>query len=79
MKYYVTDKVIQDLGSSFLVVHGGTSPQSGRRSRIETCSIIMIDGINPSAAYPGRPPLTSRGLFIGTCVHTAVGGFRRRR
>lgn len=64
VKYYATAMVIQDLGRSFLVVRGGTSRRTGRRSEIRACSIIMIDGVDLSGMYPGAPVLTNRRLFV---------------
>jgi HNH endonuclease len=64
VKYYAIDKVIQDLGDFFVIVRGGRSRQSGRRSEIRACSIIMIDGADLSARHHCAPLLTNRHLFV---------------
>jgi len=63
VKYYATDMVLQDLGESFVVVRGGVSRLTGRRSEIRACSIIMIDGANPSARGRCAPFMNNRHLF----------------
>lgn len=64
VKYYAIDKVIQDLGDFFVIVRGGMSRQTGRRSEIRACSIIMIDGADPSARHDWASLLTNRRLFV---------------
>jgi hypothetical protein len=64
VKYYAIDKVIQDFGDSFVIVRGGISRLTGRRSEIRACSIIMIDGADPSAKHYSEPLLTNRRLFV---------------
>jgi len=64
VKYYAIDKVIQNLGDSFLILHGGLSRQTGCRSEIRACSIIMIDGADPCAKHHNEPLLTNRRLFV---------------
>lgn len=64
VKYYATQRVIQDLGESFVAVHGGISRLTGRRSEIHACSIIMLDTTDQSAKRGRTPFLNNRRLFV---------------
>ena len=56
-----TNEVLQHLGESIFVFHGGTNKQ-GVQSVIETSSIIVIDGA-PNARRYRDPALTNGSLF----------------
>lgn len=56
-----TNEVIDHLGESVIVYHGGTN-KNGERSFIETNSIIVLNGA-PNARRYKEPSLTNPGLF----------------
>lgn len=64
VKYYATDRVLQDIGESFLPVRGGISRLTGRRSEIRACSIIIVDGTHPARHHARAPLLTNGCLFV---------------
>lgn len=56
-----TKEVLQHLGESIFVFHGGTN-RSGTESILETSSIIVIDGA-PNHRHHRDPALTNSALF----------------
>jgi 5-methylcytosine-specific restriction endonuclease McrA len=54
--------VLEHLGESLFVYHGGINARTGQRSFIETSSIIVVDG-EPSKKHFKVPALTNAGLF----------------
>lgn len=57
-----TDEVIDHLGETIIVYHGGKNRFTGEQSKIETSSIIVVDGA-PSARKYKEPALTNDSLF----------------
>jgi hypothetical protein len=54
--------VIDHLGTSVIVYSGGTNALTGERSKIETSTIIVVDGA-PQAKKFKEPTLTNASLF----------------
>lgn len=54
--------VLEHLGTSIIVYHGGINRVSGNRSMIETSSIIVVDGTPGTKKYK-EPTLTNASLF----------------
>jgi len=57
-----TDEVIEHLGTAIFVYHGGKNRFTGEQSKIETSSIIVVDGA-PNARKYKEPALTNPSLF----------------
>lgn len=57
-----TDEVIDHLGESIIIYHGGKNRFTGLQSTIETSSIIVIDGAPNPRKYKD-PALTNLALF----------------
>jgi hypothetical protein len=55
--------VVDRLGESIVIYHGGTNRITGQRSFIETSSIIVVDGAPNPRKYHHDPVLTNHGLF----------------
>jgi hypothetical protein len=62
MHHEATNEVIDHLGESIFVYHGGISRMTGLESRLETSSIIVLSGAPGSRKYRD-PTLTNTSLF----------------
>jgi len=57
-----TNEVIDHLGESIIIYHGGKNRFSGAQSQIETSTIIVVDGAPNPRKYK-EPALTNSSLF----------------
>ena len=62
IQHEATDEVIEHLGESIFVYHGGKNRFTGEQSVLETSSIIVVSGA-PSARRYKDPALTNIALF----------------
>lgn len=62
IQHEATNEVIDHLGTSIIVYHGGKNRITGLQSKIETSSIIVVDGAPNPRKYK-EPSLTNLNLF----------------
>lgn len=70
----VKGNIIDHVGEKIYVYRGGTNRVTGEQSRIETSSIVVIDGEAVGLRRYREPSLTNSNLFVRDCYMCAYCG-----